>query len=479
MSSSLDVTKVPILSGQLNYRAWSSEIEAVAMLGGFWGAFSKANDDACASSDAAIKDKGNKREMKAKGLILKTVSHHLRDELKSHNYMDSSASPATKIADPLAQHYWTYLAETYKTKDGVSALLDYQLLLQARFVDDGTLEAQLNKYTELRTNAANSSYSLLDWQFASMMLIALPQSFAHIKDTFLTTADVKTLDPTAVRSRVLETQNRRTNDPTANAISLSTKKPSGGGSGGKKQPKGTRPAKPPPSAKPCWHCNKKGHWANECPDKKTNASNANPSSSTTKDKDKGPNLNVVTSVVATTSSEQSTSDWSAYLYAFGSPESWLFDSGTSDHMTPFGSDFIHGSYHAFMDCTPAVTLGDNATKLSILGRGSIERWVEVAPNQFKSITLSSVLHVRGIQRRFMSPGRLNEKGWTATLPPSERFPVRKGTNACFYGRRIGTLFHVHAYAEPPPGSTTLNVVQALPIKVWHERMGHTHWEALK
>ena len=148
-------------------------------------------------------------------------------------------------------------------------------------------------------------------------------------------------------------------------------------------------------------------------------------------------------------------------------------------MTPFGSDFIHGSYHAFTDCTPAVTLGDNATKLSILGRGSIERWVEVAPNQFKSITLSSVLHVRGIQRRFMSPGRLNEKGWTATLPPSERFPVRKGTNACFYGRRIGTLFHVHAYAEPPPGSTTLNTVQALPIKIWHERMGHTHWEALK
>ena len=204
MSSSLNVTKIPILAGQLNYRAWSLEVEAVAMLGGFWGAFDNTNNAARSNTNATIKDRGNEREMKAKGLILKTVSHHLREQLKSHTFMDS-ASPPVKISEPLTQHYWTYLEKAYKKKDGVSALLDFQLLLKAAFVDDGTLEAQLNKFTELRTNAANSGFALSDWQFASMMLIALPQSYTHIRDSFLTTADVTALNPTSICSRILET----------------------------------------------------------------------------------------------------------------------------------------------------------------------------------------------------------------------------------------------------------------------------------
>ena len=131
-----------------------------------------------------------------------------------------------------------------------------------------------------------------------------------------------------------------------------------------------------------------------------------------------------------------------------------------------------------MDSAQAVTLRDSTTRLSILSRGSVERWVEMAPHQFKSITLTSVLHVRGIQRRFLSPGHLNNKGWTIPLTPETKFSIQD-QDACFYSRCIGTLYHVYMYAKPPPGSTTLNAVQALPIKVWHEHMGHTHWEALK
>ena len=147
-------------------------------------------------------------------------------------------------------------------------------------------------------------------------------------------------------------------------------------------------------------------------------------------------------------------------------------------MTPFSTDFIKGTYVALMDSAHAVTLGDSTTKLTILGKGSVERWVETAPHQFHSTTLNAVLHVRGIHRCFLSPGRLNNKGWTISLTPANHFSIEKGSTH-YHSQCIGSLYNVNMYAEPPPGSTTLNVVQALPIKIWHEGMGHTHWEALK
>ena len=120
-----------------------------------------------------------------------------------------------------------------------------------------------------------------------------------------------------------------------------------------------------------------------------------------------------------------------------------------------------------MDSVQAVTLGDSTTRLSIPGRESIERWVKTAPHQFKLITLTSVLHIRDIQQHFLSPSRLNNKGWTIPLTPETKFSIQD-RDTCFYGRHIGTLYHVYMYAKPPPSSTTLNAVQALPIKVWHK-----------
>ena len=257
---------------------------------------------------------------------------------------DATKSPPTTCA-PQAKELWKYQETKYKKKDLISALYNFQLFSQAVIVDDGTVEAQLNKLYELHTKAAISGFVIDDWHFATKILISLPTSFQHIKDSFLTTPSVKDLKPSDVCDHVIEAELHHLNDTSASSVTtniLSTKKPAGGNN--KKKPtKGTRPNKPPPSTKPRWHCNKKGHWAAQClsnPNKGNNQNAASPSNQ--KDKDKGPNLNIVTTpnVTVTTSSEQSTSVWSLYLYAFGSPKNWLFDTGASDHMTPFGSDFI-------------------------------------------------------------------------------------------------------------------------------------------
>ena len=320
-----DASNIPPLTGHSNYHKWALEVRAVAMCCGLWGAFTGANT-APTDADAAQLECIAECEMKAQGLILVTSSYLLREELMSLK-IAATAATATAAAvtrDPSAQDMWDHLESRFQKKDAFSAFLDIRLFLRATLTDDGTLEAQLNKLTELRAAAATSGFTVEDWQFASIMLIALPQSYEHIKYTLLATDGVTTLNPAAVRSCILETEARHNTDPSTGGISLSA-----GNSNNNKKGKGKRPPKPPPGVGDCWHCGKPGHWANRCKEKPRQSNNQVAGPSNQKGRDKGPsNPNVATST--TFFSEQcESSDWS--LYIFGAPENWLFDDGASDH----------------------------------------------------------------------------------------------------------------------------------------------------
>ena len=89
-----------------------------------------------------------------------------------------------------------------------------------------------------------------------------------------------------------------------------------------------------------------------------------------------------------------------------------------------------------------------------------------------------VLHVEGIKCRFISISRFNQRGFTTTISAGS-LTIAKGEFK-FSRSRIGTLYQCTMYAEKPLGARSLSSVEKpLPIKTWHERMGHLNWEALK
>jgi len=130
-----------------------------------------------------------------------------------------------------------------------------------------------------------------------------------------------------------------------------------------------------------------------------------------------------------------------------------------------------------------VTLGDSKTCLRVHGSGTVERWAENPKNTNNShcrLTLTNVLHVPGIKHRFLSLSTFDDKGFGLHIQ-NHQITLAKG-NASLVGYRVGKLYVAPLWQDKPKATTNqLNSVIAKPIpaKVWHERMGHLNWEALK
>ena len=152
------------------------------------------------------------------------------------------------------------------------------------------------------------------------------------------------------------------------------------------------------------------------------------------------------------------------------------DSGTTDHMTPFGSDFTE--YATLVNSQNQVILGDGSTKLEILGKGTIHRWAETAPGKHHELILKNVLHVKGLQRRFLSVSRFINMGFTVAFS-GNNVAITKGKFRVL-GIQSGPLFTCLLYTANPSVGPSLNaVVEALSIELWHQCMGHINWDTLK
>ena len=276
------ITKVPVLTGHADYCAWSIEVKSTAYLASLWKAIQGTNV-ALSSSDT---DKAalDTRLERAIGLITKTVSPTLKVELfsletavpaiTSTSNLITTTTPAT-TRSATASEMWVHLQKKFEKVDGISALLDFQAINHAKLVDDGTLDVQLDAFQDLRSRCALHGFIYDDWQFAALILIALPKSYHHVKESFLTTSTPQKLMAAEVCSRILDTERRRKAEATPTANILSTK-PNAPVKGGKSKGKNKR-SKRPPDDRPCHACGKAGHWACECRAKKDNKpSNAGP-----------------------------------------------------------------------------------------------------------------------------------------------------------------------------------------------------------
>lgn len=241
------LTKVPILQGTTNYTNWSMEVEAAAQLGKFWRAIQGKNSPV--DTSATAKENTNNREEAALGLIKKTVIKTIALELRS--FTDPNDATNT-ITGGTAQQLWAYLKSKYLRKEGITSFYKFGTLFRYNLIDDGTLEQQINKLSDMWSVCTTNEFELKDWQFAILVLHALPPSYRHIPKHILAASKIKDLKFTEVRAKILEAESLCNGNITTAANFLSN-------------PKSKKKGRGPPS--PCYHCGEEGHWANKCPEK--------------------------------------------------------------------------------------------------------------------------------------------------------------------------------------------------------------------
>ena len=453
------LARIPVLQGTTNYSDWAMEVESSAQLGKFWRAIMGNNSPFDASAAAA--DSAANREEAALGLIKKTVIKTIALELRE---FQDPADTAKSIKDGTAKQLWDYLEIKYSKKEGITSFYEFGALFRCNLVDDGTLEQQINKMSDMRSICTMNDFEFKDWQFATLILHALPPSYRHIPDNILASTKIKDIKFADICAKILEAESLRKGDMTTSANLLASDKRRNKGKIDK--------SAPPPS--PCKHC-QGNHWNHQCkkkPKKPSSSTQPNAAGASKPDKQKpGPSLHVLD-----TSDCESDAPVSCYIGLTTSIESWLMDSGATDHMTPYGSDFAE--YATLSNSNNWVILGDGSTKLEILGKGSIHRWINITPGKHRELHLTNVLHVRGLKRRFLSTSRFTNSGFTVAFT-GNTVAITKGKFR-ISGVQSGPLFTCSLYTGNPSIGPSLNAaVTALPIELWHQRMGHVNWEAIK
>jgi len=451
------LAKIPILQGTTNYTDWAMEVEATAQMGKFWRAFTGKNSPVDTSATAV--DNAANREEAALGLIKKTVIKTIALDLRS---IPDPKDPTKTITEPTSHQLWEYLKTMYSKKEGITSFYEYGALFRCNLVDDGTLEQQINKISDMCSVCAMNEFELQDWQFCILVLHMLPPSYRHIPDNLLVAGKIKDLKFSEVRAKILEAESLRKGDMDTSANLLTSNKP-------KKKGKKFDKSGPPPS--PCRYC-QGNHWNHQCKKKpKVSSSSTQPNAAGASKPDKskpGPSLHVLDN-----SDSESDAPVSCYVGLHAALELWLMDSGATDHMTPYGSDF--NEYATLTNSNNRVILGDGSTKLEILGKGTIHRWVETTPGTHRELILTNVLHVKGLKRRFLSTSRFTNQGYTVAFS-GNTVAITKGKFRVS-GIQSGPLFTCSLYSGNLSDGPSLNaVVKALPIELWHQRMGHTNWE---
>jgi transposase InsO family protein len=420
-TSASSITSIPKFDGS-NYTNWSVAVKALFKHHGVNAIVMGTETTPTDSTELAA---FTERYDKAYSLIVLSTKQEL------YHLFAGSEDPAA---------IWKTLKAAYEKPGALSSFLYFDKLYAAKYTEGASMRSQIENHQRIRQEASAADIKIEDKYFAFAILRALPASYSTLFTSLLSTADVSKLSPIDVTNRIIEEESRRQSDPSVAAF----------------QYKGKKPQKP---SVECYYCKKKGHKADVCRKKVADMKGKNvpgPSNSI---------LHTSGSMVDTSSSQSNP----ASFYASSDSESWMMDTGCTDHMSHHIGDF---NTYKTLASPIYITLGDSSTKIPAIGVGSIKGYI-MAGGHRQEIDMDSVLHAPSLGCRFLSIRKLDQKGLKVAFYNSKAH-ILNGQKTLGVGSLIGQHYWLDIHPTPHLNASTT----PLSASIWHQRLGHINRNSL-
>eukprot|EP00253_Pinus_taeda_P010402 PITA_10402 len=403
------------------------------------------------------------------------------------------------IQDLIDKHLVTYISDLNTSKEIYDRLVSLFIVNDANQVlflrnklkeikkgKDESIQAYLFRITEIRNDLLSIGETITDKEMALTTLGGLPYKWYVFRTTLLDNNVIPGFKELMARciqeeTRVEEQEMPMPKGPPATFSSHAKKRNNfGTKSKGKAGPKGGRKGR-------CYICDKAGHYARECPDRKDshrdddqNPSHGNQRNGKFNSKGKrnagnqergqpfkkARNSRYESNIVENKQDEYylpAALSTSAPLDSIGI---WLIDSGASRHFTGY-KEVLHNLIEK--ETNLEIILGDNM-KYPVKGVGN----VSLKLNQGNTIHLKGVLYVPDLKKNLMSISTMENKGYMVIFSNGKVRVWKNNVRDAFtLGFRVDSLYQVDGSLLGVMSCDT-----SLQRELWHRRFSHLHYKAL-
>jgi hypothetical protein len=215
----------------------------------------------------------------------------------------------------------------------------------------------------------------------------------------------------------------------------------------------------------CFNCQRKGHFARDCPKIRKGNKDKYHASIAVEDESRR------TKTKEASGNQETKREYYLISTLSGSltngVESWLIDSGASRHMTINKEVLANFKEKEF---SAQVELGDNAS-YTIKGLGSASFQLEYGGE----LHIEEILYVPGLKKNLISVAVLEDKGYRVIFMDKKALLWSKNqelSSTIVIGVREGGLYKLLGHIQ------VLVHASVSPSELWHRRFGHLHFKAL-
>lgn len=354
-----------------------------------------------------------------------------------------------------AREMWQKLSDVYEQKSEAGIHLLQQKWYSATKEDADSIATHIAKLENLAHRLRLMGEQIPDSMIITKILMTLPSSYRYFVSSWESApAAERTLTNLTSRLSIEESRNSAQEKSEAEALASKVQR---------HKPQQRKNMRGPPRPGKCYECHEPGHWARNCPKRKSGSNNGGDkktwSNSGGNKKPQGEGL--VSEALTSVGSEET-----------GSQE-WILDTGASDHMCNVKQWFT--TYEEF-DEPRSVRVGDGG-RIDAYGKGCVNAQM-FNGTKWNRNHLEDVLYVPELKYNLFSVGAALDKG-LQMLSTRSNCRLVKGERTVAVGVRRNKLYIMQFKVAETESTSHASVAERETLRNWHEKLAHQNYRHVK